>query len=476
MNKDVNKEINVLQVAGNGLPASVVLCLSGTGSNAEVMLKYALAEQCNFKVALLFTDAPESSAAFRLAKEFDIPVEHLDIKKFYAENGENSTLLNTSRRWELRRQWSEKIWQMIEPYNVDFAVFAGFVPLNSLPEKMPCLNVHPGDLTVEKNGVRRYAGLHYKPVENALLDGNCSLRSSVILVQSLKSDDNCDIDGGPVLGISSEVPVDLQGHTVEKLHSVLSSRTKAPFDDELRQVAKANIENLKIHGDHIVLPRVADAFAAGRYGLSADGRLYFLSAGGSWQKVQTVEFAADGGETLLTAEKMMAKRARKGMWRFLKYLYTKIIRGKGSPDFISRGWALGMFVGCVVPIFCQLIVAVPLSFVIRGSRVGAALGTFITTPPTAIFIYPVQIYIGNRLIGGKLSFEMIRDSAAQMLHGGNWQAFADMGGELIAAFFAGGLLWAAIMTPLTYFVVRFMVVRYRKMREALRNRKNGAAL
>ena len=41
-----------------------------------------------------------------------------------------------------------------------------------------------------------------------------------------------------------------------------------------------------------------------------------------------------------------------------------------------------------------------------------------------------------------------------------------MGWDLVAAFFAGGLLWAAVMTPLTYFGVRQLVVRYRRIRAA----------
>ncbi len=461
-------------------PATVIICLSGTGSNAKVLLEHASGAQSKFKVAALFTDAPQTGAAFLLGEKFNVPVETLDIEKFYAENGETSIRLNSPRRWELRRLWSEKVWQLLAGYNADFAVFAGFVPLNSLPEKLPCLNVHPGDLTVENDHVRRYAGLHFKPVERALLDGNPVLRSSVILVQALQQDDSCEIDGGPILGISAPVPVDWQGNAVSELNEIFSNRGKAPYDDKLRQLAKLNIETLKYRGDHVVLPRVADAFASGRYALSADGKLNFLDPAGKWQRVKTVEFSAVGGEKIIEENIPAAKRPRKSLWRFVKYLYSKIVRGKGSPDYIARGWSLGMFVGCVVPIFCQLIVAVPLSFVIRGSKIGAALGTFITTPPTAIFIYPVQIWVGNKLINGNLSADAAKNvlkvfTDDTLSFTDKWRVFAEMGGDIVAAFFAGGLLWAAIMTPLTYFLVRFLVIRYRKLREAVRSRNNGAA-
>ena len=34
--------------------------------------------------------------------------------------------------------------------------------------------------------------------------------------------------------------------------------------------------------------------------------------------------------------------------RKLIYLYAKIVRDDGSPSYIARGWAIGMFIGCVI--------------------------------------------------------------------------------------------------------------------------------
>ena len=131
-----------------------------------------------------------------------------------------------------------------------------------------------------------------------------------------------------------------------------------------------------------------------------------------------------------------------------------------------------------MPVFCQLLVAIPLSFICRCSKIGAIAGTFITTPPTAIFIYPIQIWVGNKIINGNLS----PDSAAKLVKIFNdsnysftqkWQAFADMGSDLVAAFFAGGIVWAAIMVPLAYFGVKKLVVSYRKIREERRAKANS---
>ena len=66
--------------------------------------------------------------------------------------------------------------------------------------------------------------------------------------------------------------------------------------DRLREVAAHNLERLKLCGDHVVFPRVADDFAAGRFGLDG-GRLCFREAG-QWRPVRTVEYGEDGRRLL----------------------------------------------------------------------------------------------------------------------------------------------------------------------------------
>ena len=464
-------DVRTLFSASGERAVKIAICMSGAGSNAEVLLDFLSADNGNITAAVIFTDCPESSRAIEIGKKYNIPVEHLDIRRFYAEHGEDDIRLNSEKRRQLRDEWSSAVWQILQNYHCDFAVFAGFVPLTNLAEKLPCLNVHPGDLTVEKDGSRVYAGLHFEPVERAILDGQAALRSSVILVQSYSGDGKKELDGGLILGISAPVPVDLEGISLEELQQIRQSRIRGPFNDKLRKIAADNVEELKVSGDHVVLPPVVRFFAEGRYGIDKDGKLHFRKDDGSWMAVKTLEFSPDKAPQLLPAA---GKRKLSGskLWRYCKFMYTRIVRDNGSPDYIARGWALGMFVGCVIPVFCQLIIAVPLSFVFRGSKVGAALGTFITTPPTAVFIYPVQIWVGNKIIHGELSPEAAGEllkvfNSETLSFAEKWSAFADLGWSLVGAFFAGGLLWGAIMSPLTYFLVRLMVVRYRRMREAI---------
>ena len=126
--------------------------------------------------------------------------------------------------------------------------------------------------------------------------------------------------------------------------------------------------------------------------------------------------------------------------RKLIYYYGKIVRDDGTPQYIARGWGIGMFIGCVIPMSFQLLISVPLSFLLRGSKIGATLGTLITNPVTVVFIYPVQCWVGNKLIGGDLSYRIIfcgRAAAGRR----------DDADHLLRRLFAGGALPASEGRP-----------------------------
>lgn len=166
------------------------------------------------------------------------------------------------------------------------------------------------------------------------------------------------------------------------------------------------------------------------------------------------------------------KRIWKRNWkRKLLYAYSKIVRADGTPEYIARGWAIGMFIGMFIPMSFQLTISIPLSFLMRGSKIGATLGTLVTNPLTVIFIYPFQCWLGNRLIGGDLSWNAIKDAIKGLLTEADFASFAALGWDIILSFFAGGLLFAVIATPLTYIAVYHLVLRYRRLKAALKAKR-----
>ena len=144
-------------------------------------------------------------------------------------------------------------------------------------------------------------------------------------------------------------------------------------------------------------------------------------------------------------------------WRRLK---AKMMREPLPPEDIAAGWALGMFIGCSVPFGLQLVISIPLAMMMRVSKVGATLGTFITNPVSIFFIYPAQTFVVNKLVfGGSLTYSKLAETEW------TWAAVRKLGAEAMASFFLGGILLAIVLTPITYFVVRRLVVVHRMRKE-----------
>lgn len=283
-----------------GAAARFALFLSGSGTNAEKVLEHldCLGEKSTCTAAALVTDAPDTSRARELGERYRLPVIEHDIRAFYLQNGETRVSIATPRGQELRQLWTETLHAKLADIAVDFGVFAGFVPLTNLTAHLPCLNVHPGDLTYRKDGRRWLVGLHTVPIERAILEGLDHLRTSVIQALPYTGTGE-DMDNGPILGLSPEVDIELGDATPAELAECLARRpAKRPregYGDRLEEVAKHNQERLKVGGDWVVLPRVVLDFGAGRFGLDEHDRLHYR-IGRKWHPVETVVYGAEDKE------------------------------------------------------------------------------------------------------------------------------------------------------------------------------------
>ena len=144
---------------------------------------------------------------------------------------------------------------------------------------------------------------------------------------------------------------------------------------------------------------------------------------------------------------------------YFRRLREKMVHDPLPPEDIAAGWALGVFVGCAVPFGLQLIISIPLAMMMRVSKIGATLGTFITNPVSIFFIYPAQTFVVNKLLfGGSLTYSKLANTEW------TWAAVRRLGAEVMASFFLGGFLLAIALTPIAYFAVKRVVVRSRAWR------------
>ncbi len=279
MKKYFNTENNI---------ANVAIFLSGSGTNAENLLKELKNSNDNWNPVAIVTDAPETSRAAELAEKFNVKLIALDIRKFYNERGEKRISILTKKGQEIREEWTNELRTLLKPLNIDFGVLAGFVPLSNITDDFPCLNVHPGDLTVLENGKRLLVGLHTVPVEIAIVAGLTEMRSSVIIAQAYTGKGG-EMDSGPILGISQSVRIDLQGNSLDDLKTIANQRPeKRPvggYKDKLEEVASFNQELLKVDGDWVVFPKVVAEFAKGNY-TEENNQLYYKN-----EEIKTISFS-----------------------------------------------------------------------------------------------------------------------------------------------------------------------------------------
>ena len=56
--------------------------------------------------------------------------------------------------------------------------------------------------------------------------------------------------------------------------------------------------------------------------------------------------------------------------RRARHIYRRTVREKASPEFIAKGWAIGMFYGCLAPFGLQICLSIPMALWLRGSKTG----------------------------------------------------------------------------------------------------------
>ena len=143
---------------------------------------------------------------------------------------------------------------------------------------------------------------------------------------------------------------------------------------------------------------------------------------------------------------------------YLRDLREKMVRDPLPPEDVAAGWALGVFVGFSIPFGLQLLVSVPLALMMRVSKIGATLGTFVTNPATIFFIYPAQTWAVYNLVFGNREMDELPTEWTR-------QAVMSYSGPVIISFFLGGLALALVFSPITYHVVKHIVIRYRRRKK-----------
>lgn len=128
---------------------------------------------------------------------------------------------------------------------------------------------------------------------------------------------------------------------------------------------------------------------------------------------------------------------------------------RGTPKAIGRGLAAGVFAGWFPLFGLQTIIGVAIASVVRGNKIMAAAGTWVSNPFTYVPIYYFNFRIGQGLLSQlSIDNEMPSLEAIQeIVAASGWAAFSDflnLGAAFVLTLFLGCFVTGIISAILAY--------------------------
>jgi uncharacterized protein len=130
---------------------------------------------------------------------------------------------------------------------------------------------------------------------------------------------------------------------------------------------------------------------------------------------------------------------------------------EGDPHYVAMGLAIGVFIGITPTIPFHTVLAVALAFILRGSKVAAALGVWFSNPITAPIFYWGSYKAGMYLLGNPAPFDIKYESILELL---------DLGMDVTIAMIAGGIILGILPGIASYFITRKIITTIRLRRES----------
>lgn len=152
--------------------------------------------------------------------------------------------------------------------------------------------------------------------------------------------------------------------------------------------------------------------------------------------------------------------ARSDFWqrmkRLMRFNYLRILRLKTSAHSIALGAAFGIFVGFLPIIPFQAVTVLTMAIIFRANKIAAFSFTFISNVANMIPFYTMLYMVGSRV----LPFAHVRFDPKHL----ELMEMIKVGWDLVLVMSVGGLVLGIPSSIVTYFVVRRLVLLYRRRR------------
>jgi phosphoribosylglycinamide formyltransferase-1 len=197
-------------------PCVLAVLVSGNGSNLQVIINRIESGELNARIACVISNNPDAFALTR-AKTHAIPV-----------------VVHENRGFKGRREYDAALVSILQGYDVELVVLAGFmrilsdVMVNAFPNAI--MNIHPALLPA-------FPGLH---AQQQALDYGVKFSGCTVHFV------DCGTDTGPII-LQAVVPV-LQDDTEETLSARIQAEEHRTFPEALRLFVEGKIQ---VDGRHV---------------------------------------------------------------------------------------------------------------------------------------------------------------------------------------------------------------------------------
>ncbi len=162
--------------------------------------------------------------------------------------------------------------------------------------------------------------------------------------------------------------------------------------------------------------------------------------------------------------------------RLLRYYYLRFIRLRGDPHELALGMSFGIFTGMMPIMPFQMALALALALFFKGSKITAALGTWVSNPLNWYFLYYFSYKIGVHILGLHGQEALFSSIMAAVRSGQESMVIVEKilssGGLMVATFLVGGLIMGTVFAIPSYFIFLVIFKKIRAWRELRRERKH----
>ncbi|GAK51074.1 hypothetical protein U14_02316 [Candidatus Moduliflexus flocculans] len=138
--------------------------------------------------------------------------------------------------------------------------------------------------------------------------------------------------------------------------------------------------------------------------------------------------------------------------------YIRLFKLSGHPREIAAGFAVGIFVGMTPLLGGQMAIAAFFASLFRWNPISAAMGVWITNPLTVPFVYSLTYVVGMKVLRNFTTFYL-----PTRLRLRDWANLLQTSPKIILALFVGGILLGIPLAILSYHLVYWAIIEYRKV-------------